>query len=33
MVCDLRTGGTITVDGEVISRDGKFVFPDWPGND
>lgn len=31
MVCDLRTGGTITVDGEVISRDGKFVFDDWPG--
>lgn len=33
MVCDLRTGGTITVDGEVISRDGKFVFDGWPGND
>ncbi len=32
MVCDLRTGGTITVDGEVISRDGKFVFDNWPGN-
>ena len=32
MVCDLRTGGTITVDGEVISRDGKFVFNGWPGN-
>ena len=32
MVCDLRTGGTITVDGEVISRDGKFVFEGWPGN-
>jgi len=37
MVCDLRKhngkgGGTITVDGEVISRDGKFVFPGWPGN-
>ena len=31
MVCDLRTGGTITVDGEVISRDGKFVFDNWPG--
>lgn len=30
MVCDLRQGGTITVDGEVISKDGKFVFPDWP---
>lgn len=33
MVCDLRTGGTITVDGEVISRDGTFVFDGWPGND
>ena len=36
MVCDLRPpggGGTVTVDGEVISRDGKFVFDGWPGND
>jgi aminopeptidase len=33
MVCDLRGGGTITVDGQVISRDGRFVFPDWPGNE
>jgi len=32
MVCDLRPGGTITVDGEVISRNGKFVFDGWPGN-
>ena len=37
MVCDLRSGrdqregGTITVDGEVISKDGRFVFGDWPG--
>jgi aminopeptidase len=31
MVCDLRQGGTITVDGEVISRDGKFLFDGWPG--
>jgi len=37
MVCDLRpakgqsTGGTITVDGEVISRDGQFLFEGWPG--
>ena len=30
MVCDLRSGGTVTVDGEVISRDGRFVFDDWP---
>ena len=26
-------GGTITVDGEVISKDGKFVFDGWPGNE
>jgi aminopeptidase len=30
MVCDLRKGGTIAVDGEIISREGKFVFPEWP---
>lgn len=30
MICDLREGGTISVDGEVISKDGKFVFSDWP---
>ncbi|MBB6430429.1 aminopeptidase [Algisphaera agarilytica] len=36
MVCDLREpggGGTITVDGEVLSKNGKFVFDGWPGND
>ncbi len=33
MVCDLRIGGTVTADGTVISRDGKFVFDDWPGED
>ena len=33
MVCDLRPGGTITVDGQVISKDGKFLFPDWPGHE
>ncbi|XAM00840.1 aminopeptidase [Phycisphaeraceae bacterium D3-23] len=44
MVCDMRprtledgstdpnSGGTITVDGEVIQRDGVFVFEGWPGN-
>lgn len=37
MVCDLRPrkdgtgGGEIRVDGQVISRDGKFVFKGWPG--
>jgi len=25
MVCDLRRGGSITVDGEELQRDGKFV--------
>ncbi len=33
MVCDLRPGGTITVDGEIISKDGKFVFDGWPGRE
>lgn len=32
MICDLREGGTISADGEVISKDGKFVFSDWPKN-
>ena len=26
MVCDLRQGGTIVVDGTEIQRDGKFVI-------
>ncbi len=30
MVCDLRRGGTVTVDGVVISRDGVFLQDDWP---
>jgi aminopeptidase len=25
MVCDLRSGGSITVDGEELQRDGQFV--------
>jgi aminopeptidase len=25
MICDLRRGGSITVDGEVLQQDGKFV--------
>lgn len=39
MVCDLRKGpddqggGTVTVDGEIISKNGKFVFDGWPGNE
>lgn len=32
MICDLREGGTVEVDGELISKNGKFSFPDWPGN-
>jgi hypothetical protein len=27
MVCDLRQGGSITVDGEELQRDGKFLVP------
>lgn len=30
MVCDLREGGTIKADGEVISESGRFLFEDWP---
>lgn len=32
MVCDLRQGGRISVDGELISENGKFTRDDWPGN-
>jgi len=36
MVCEMRPGpsrpgGVIEADGEVIQRDGRFVFADWPG--
>jgi aminopeptidase len=31
MVCDLRRGGTIEADGVVISRNGRFTRPGWPG--
>lgn len=27
------SGGTVTVDGEVMSQDGRFVFEGWPGRD
>lgn len=30
MVCDLRKGGTIEADGKMISRNGRFIRPDWP---
>ena len=30
MVCDLRTGGRIEVDGRLISENGRFLNADWP---
>lgn len=30
MVCDLRQGGQIFVDGELISENGKFLNPEFP---
>lgn len=30
MVCDLRPGGTIYADGEVISENGRFLDSNWP---
>lgn len=30
MVCDLRKGGRIEVDGKVISRNGRFLKATWP---
>ena len=30
MVCDLRQGGRIYVDGKLISQDGRFLDPTWP---
>jgi aminopeptidase len=30
MVCDLRTGGQIFVDGQLISQDGRFLDSTWP---
>lgn len=30
MVCDLRNGGQIFADGELISENGRFVRDDWP---
>lgn len=32
MVCDLRQGGTVRVDGDVISENGRFAKTDWPGS-
>jgi aminopeptidase len=30
MVCDLRQGGQIFVDGQLISQDGRFLDKTWP---
>ncbi len=30
MVCDMRPGGCIEVDGKVIARNGRFVKDGWP---
>jgi len=30
MVCDLRNGGEIYADGQLISRNGQFLDPTWP---
>jgi len=30
MVCDLRQGGTVAVDGRIISRNGRFLNAQWP---
>jgi aminopeptidase len=30
MVCDLRQGGQIFVDGELISENGRFLNDTWP---
>ncbi len=27
LICDLRPGGRITVDGELIQEDGEFIAP------
>lgn len=31
LVCDLRQGGRVIVDGETISENGRFRAADWPG--
>ena len=31
MVCDLRQGGKVYVDGRLISENGRFLDPAWPG--
>jgi aminopeptidase len=31
IVTDLRSGGTISADGELFQQNGRFVFNGWPG--
>jgi aminopeptidase len=31
MVVDLRQGGRVEIDGQVVSQDGRFVREGWPG--
>ena len=31
MACDLRRGGEVYADGELILRGGQFVMEGWPG--
>ena len=33
MVCDLSKGGTVELDGQCISIDGRFLNPEWPQPD
>jgi len=30
MVCDLRSGGQVFADSELISENGRFLNRDWP---
>jgi hypothetical protein len=30
MVCDLRPGGKVLVDGQLISESGRFLDTAWP---
>jgi aminopeptidase len=33
LVTDLRSGGSIIADGELIQQNGKFLFSGWPGTE
>jgi aminopeptidase len=32
LVCDLRDGGSVEIDGSLINQNGRFLLPHWPGN-